>query len=248
MNECDQIYKTSANCVEDFVFDERVAHVFTDMINRSVPGYSLILEMLGVITQNFAQPETNCYDLGCSLGASTLAMRFRLDKMTRQTGATYSVVAVDTSAAMIDRCKVNLSRVPSQTSTTIACQRLQDTPIDNASLVVLNFTLQFLPLTDRLETLTRIARGMIKGGALILSEKVSSKNNSTDELMTELHHGFKRARGYSALEISRKRAALENVLLPESVSNHKDRLQSAGFNCAEVWFQCFNFVSLLAIK
>lgn len=248
MNNRDQIYDTELEKVEDFVFDERVAHVFTDMINRSVPGYSLILEGLGVITRQFAKPGTNCYDLGCSLGASTLAMRRHLDDITGQQPDPIHLIAVDSSPAMIERCQVNLDRVSSSVRTTLRCQRLQDTPVSHASLVVLNFTLQFLPLKERLITLTRIAEGMIPGGALVLSEKISLESEQTLKLMTDLHHGFKRTRGYSELEIAQKRASLENVLLPESVNDHLHRLKAAGFSQAELWFQCFNFVSLIAIK
>jgi len=248
MNKRDQLYKEITGPVGDFVFDERVAHVFTDMIHRSVPGYSLILEMLGVITANYAQPATRCYDLGCSLGASTLAIRCRLDDMKSPDDEHYRVIAVDSSPAMIDRCRVNLARIPSSTPTEINCQSIQQTTISHASLVVLNFTLQFIPVDERQSIVNRIADGMVAGGALVISEKVSFAGSDSDDMMTQLHHNFKRARGYSALEISHKRSALEKVLLPESIDCHQQRLKKAGFRYGEVWFQCASFVSFLAIK
>ncbi len=247
----DQIYATPLEQIQGFVFDERVAHVFTDMINRSVPGYAMILEMLGVITQRFAQPGATCYDLGCSLGASTLAMRCKLDVLlenTDQSDPQYRMVAVDNSEAMIERCRVNLARVPSRIQTKLFCQGLEQTPINDASIVVLNFTLQFIPIEDRLPLLSRIAEGTRPGGALVLSEKIVFPDGPGQQLMTDLHHDFKRSRGYSDLEIAQKRAAIENVLVPESVEQHLQRLKDAGFSRAQVWFQCFNFVSFLAIK
>ncbi|RMF43138.1 MAG: carboxy-S-adenosyl-L-methionine synthase CmoA, partial [Planctomycetota bacterium] len=129
--------------------------------------------------------------------------------------------------------------------------RLEDvrhTEITNASLVIMNLTLQFIPLEDRGDLIQRIHEGLLPGGALLLSEKVRFDDPATQYWMTELHHDFKRAQGYSDLEIAQKRQALENTLLPETVAAHQQRLINAGFAIAPVWFQCFNFVSLLAIK
>jgi tRNA (cmo5U34)-methyltransferase len=112
--------------------------------------------------------------------------------------------------------------------------------------VVLNFTLQFLPPGDRLPLLARIRDGLRAGGILILSEKIAGRDAAADGLLTEMHHAFKRANGYSELEISRKRSALEKVLVPETLDTHRQRLAAAGFARADLWFQCFNFVSLVA--
>ncbi len=253
MAEQDRIYATTRNEVKDFVFDERVAHVFADMINRSVPGYPMILEMLGVIAHRYVQKDSHCYDLGCSLGASTLAIRHALDDVSAETGTSANprnsrIFAIDNSSAMVDRCRINLLRVPSEIPTEVLCQTIEETEIRNGSLVVLNFTLQFLPLAQRTEVLKRIAAGLHPGGALVLSEKIAFADQQKQSLLTDLHHGFKRARGYSELEIAQKRSALENVLLPETLDTHRLRLQDAGFNQVDLWFQCFNFVSILAIK
>ena len=43
-------------------------------------------------------------------------------------------------------------------------------------------------------------------------------------------------------------SALENVLIPETITVHRERLMDAGFSSVDVWFQCFNFMSMLAIK
>ncbi len=83
---------------------------------------------------------------------------------------------------------------------------------------------------------------------MILSEKVAFDDPIHNDLMIELHHNFKRANGYSDLEIAQKRSALEQVLIPETLSTHRERLRQAGFTSVDVWFQCFNFASLIAIK
>ena len=115
-------------------------------------------------------------------------------------------------------------------------------------MVVLNFTLQFIKPEWRLSLLRQIYQGLLPGGILVLSEKITLTSRPAQQIFTEMHHSFKKAQGYSELEISQKRAALERVLVPESLVCHKQRLQEAGFSIVEVWYQCFNFVSLLAIR
>jgi tRNA (cmo5U34)-methyltransferase len=131
---------------------------------------------------------------------------------------------------------------------TMVCADLQDVEIENASVVVLNFTLQFIPPTARLALIARIYQGLRPGGVLILSEKIAFEEQKRQDFHLELHHDFKRANGYSDLEISQKRTALENVMIPETLACHQQRLQTAGFAFADIWFQCFNFASLVAVK
>jgi len=242
MKNPDTLYADALNRIADFRFDERVADVFDDMIERSVPGYRSIIAQTETLTERYARPGTNLYDLGCSLGASALAMLRGL----RADGC--RVVAVDSSAAMIERCRKNLAPFRGRAELELRREDLLETPVENASVVVLNFTLQFVPPNDRDALLRRIAAGMVPGGVLILSEKVAFADPTHHELMIELHHEFKRTRGYSDLEIAQKRTALETVLIPETLPAHRERLLNAGFASCDVWFQCFNFASLLAVR
>ena len=130
----------------------------------------------------------------------------------------------------------------------LQCADIRDVTIENASIVVLNFTLQFITLEQREPLLQNIYHGLLPGGVLILSEKLCFTEDTEQQLMTDLHLAFKRANGYSDLEISQKRAALENVLIPETLTTHIERLKRVGFSQASQWFQCFNFASILAIK
>ena len=237
----DTIYAGLQPQVRRFTFNAQVADVFEDMINRSVPGYSLILDLIGVLTEKFAQPDTHCYDLGCSLGASTLMMR-------RHLPASCHLIGIDNSRAMVVRCRNNVARDHSQASVEILQQTLQDTPITNASVVVINFTLQFIADAERTQLLKCIADGMLDGGILILSEKIRFENSAQQNTMTDLHHEFKKYQGYTDLEIAQKRSALEDVLIPNTDRQHLLRLRQAGFSAAEMYLRCFNFASFLAIK
>jgi tRNA (cmo5U34)-methyltransferase len=237
----DELYSTEHSQVDAFRFDAVVADVFENMINRSVPGYPMMLDMIGVLAERFGQPSTNCYDLGCSLGAATLKMRHHVPE-------TCHILGVDTSEAMVERCRNNIARDRSQPSVEILQQSVQDTSIENASIVVLNFTLQFIPDDERHGILNKISAGLAPGGVLILAEKVQFDDAAEQGQMTDLHHEFKRAQGYSDLEIAQKRASLENVLVPNTVDQHIERLLAAGFESARLYIRCFNFVSILAVK
>lgn len=227
----------------DFVFDENVASVFEDMINRSVPGYSTIIAMIGVLAEKYCQEQSRIYDLGCSLGGATLAA---VDRVECQD---FSTIAIDNSAAMIDRLQIKLRNLPRFASKIeCRCEDLCGSEIANASVVILNFTLQFIPLAERVPLLRKIYAGMKPGGVLIISEKIIFPDEKLNQLFIEMYHSFKENRGYSKLEISQKRTALEKVLLPETLDLHRERLQKIGFQSVDVWFQCFNFASMVAFK
>lgn len=238
----DKIFSELQHAVADFRFDETVANVFPDMIQRSVPGYQQIIEMIGVLASSYAQPGSNCYDLGCSLGAATLTMRHTISY------ADCRIISVDNSEAMIERCQKYIDQDNAEIPVTVICDDLSNVKIENASIVVLNFTLQFIAPEYRQDVLQAIYDGMLPGGMLICSEKINFPCTSEQQLHEDMHYAFKRAKGYSDLEISQKRSAIEKVLLPETAGLHIDRLQSVGFSQTQCWYQCFNFVSFVAVK
>ena len=241
-NPRDTLYADPLSDAGLFTFDDSVARVFPDMIKRSVPGYPTIVAMTGLLAARYATAGSTLYDLGCSLGASTLAMRQNIQQPDCR------IIAVDNSASMLERCQNIIDTDTHDTPVSLTCADLQQVVIEDASVVVLNFTLQFIPRALRDEVIRGIYRGLRPGGIMVLSEKVTFADPHLDELNIELHHQFKRANGYSDLEIARKRSALENVLLPETLEQHKQRIAGAGFNSCDVWFQCFNFASLVALK
>ncbi|MGQ4276381.1 carboxy-S-adenosyl-L-methionine synthase CmoA [Pseudidiomarina sp. E22-M8] len=239
----DAIFAEPLTQVSDFVFDQKVVEVFPDMINRSVPGYQSILHGIGQLTQRFAQPHSKVYDLGCSLGAATLVMRQNLAGI-----ADLQIVAADNSVAMVERCRLHLEGFRSDIPAEVVCADVRELDIDNASVVTMNFTLQFIPQDQRQSVLQRIYDGLKPGGVLLLSEKFKSENADLNEVLVDLHHEFKRANGYSELEISQKRAAIENVMRVDSLATHQQRLHDVGFTAVQVWFQCYNFTALIAVK
>ncbi|MCG6201381.1 carboxy-S-adenosyl-L-methionine synthase CmoA [Psychromonas antarctica] len=243
MSQTDNIYSKPLTQVDGFTFDEQVVQVFPDMIKRSVPGYEKIIHMIAMITERCAVENSNLYDLGCSLGAATLSMRRGLNN---KKGC--QIIAVDNSAAMVERCQQYIHAYKSDTAVAVLCDDICNIQIENASVVVLNFTLQFLTPEKRLTLLTNIYNGLLPGGVLVLSEKFLFDDSVSHQLLIDLHLDFKRSQGYSELEISQKRSSLENVLISDTLEAHFARLKTAGFSHNNLCYQCFNFGSIISIK
>lgn len=256
--ETDDIYAAEKTGDEPFRFDDRVASVFPDMLRRSIPGYAASLEAIGSLAARHVQPGTTCYDLGCSLGAASFAMRQGI----RVPGC--RIVAIDNAPAMIERLRdiVAADAAPNggphggpndenrrdATPLDVVLGDIRDTDFATSSMMVCNYTLQFLDPADRDALVARIAEALVPGGLFVLSEKVVDADPEMEKLLVALHHEHKRRNAYSELEISRKRAALENVLVPETVATHEKRLEAAGFRHVAVWLRYFNFVSMIAIR
>lgn len=238
----DTLFAAPRAQIVDFAFDQSVTDVFPDMIKRSVPGYETIIALLAVLAERYYQAGTSVYDLGCSVGAATLAVHARLGCNCAK------YVAIDSSASMIQQCRQNLI-AHIETKLFVCRQRdIRQIEIENASVVIVNFTLQFLPAADRDKLLTRIYQGMRAGGVFILSEKLHADTAAEATLLLDFYHSFKAANGYSDLEISQKRTALEQVMQLDSPSVQRQRLERAGFSPIQNWFQCFNFNSVVALK
>ena len=275
----DTLFANDDDAVTGFRFGADVVRVFPDMLDRSIPGYASIVRQTGLLAARFARPDTALLDLGCSLGASALAMRAALavappsetsrereagdaiepglgggEKSSPETSG-IRIHAIDSSAAMIERARELVAEEERAAPPGTRAPRvllheadLAEYPLPPCSVVAMNFTLQFIAPAARAALLTRIGEALVPGGALILSEKVRFADPALDALHVDMHHAFKRANGYSATEVARKRAALEDVLVPDTFETHHARLIGAGFSRSSVWFQCFNFASLVAIR
>ena len=226
--------------IADFRFDKEVVEVFDDMVRRSVPGYDSMIQMIGLIARMYGQDNTNYYDLGSSTGAISLAIALN-NKHQKNT-----FFAIDNSEEMVSKCKQNLeSKIDNLKAT---CADINQIHIKNASIVVLNLTLQFIDVKDRSNLIKKIYEGLNPGGVLIISEKIHFEDKETQDQITNLHIDFKKENGYSELEIANKRQAIENVLITDTKAIHIERLKDSGFKDTSCFFQCLNFVSFLSVK
>jgi len=241
----DDIYSQYRERIADFVFDKNVVSVFDDMIRRSVPGYASVIAMTKVFGERYGQSDSNCYDLGCSLGAGTLALRRGIEK---QGISGCRIIAVDNSKAMIQRCIEIVNSDVNSVPVDVLFSDIWDVELKKASVIVMNFTLQFIDPQRRPEMIQRIYDALVPGGVLLLSEKIIFEDNPENDFQVDMHHHFKSLAGYSDMEISQKRKALENVMILDSLDTHYNRLAQAGFEKYYLWFRCFNFVSMAAFK
>ena len=240
--EKDKVFAQKQTTITPFRFNEKVARVFDDMLVRSVPFYGEALKQQARMSLRYYRPGTRIYDLGCSHG--NLGMLIM--DVFRETP--FNMTAVDSSIPMIDKYCRRIADNKKQGKIDLVCGYMEDIRIENASVVVVNLTLQFLSPEKRDEMVKTIYKGLIPGGILLLTEKTLHPDPRLNELEQEFYCQFKRENGYSDLEISQKRDALEKVLVPESVADHEDRILSSGFSLFNVWLKWFNFTSMLAIK
>lgn len=238
----DEVFKDEIEKASDFKFGANVANVFDDMVNRSVPYYGEIQRMIAELAADHAKDGTDVYDLGCSTGTTMIGMNTMVEQNIR-------FVGIDDSQEMLDKCKLKLLEIGFSRNYDLRCADLSTGfKIDNASVVVLCLTLQFVRPIYREQLLQTIYNGLNPGGALILVEKILTEDSSFNRDFIKYYYNYKRRNNYSELEISQKREALENVLIPYKLSENITLLRDRGFVSCEVFFKWYNFAGLIAIK
>lgn len=238
----DEVFKDEIEQVSDFKFGANVASVFDDMVNRSVPFYGEIQRMMAELAANHAKEGTDVYDLGCSTGTTMIGM----DTMINPD---ITFIGIDDSAEMLEKCKSKLMEVGFSRNYELRCADLNEgVKITNASVVVLCLTLQFVRPIFREQLLKNIYDGLNPGGALIIVEKILAEDSMFNRDFINYYYNYKRRNNYSEMEISQKREALENVLVPYKLSENLTMLNNRGFTHTEVFFRWYNFTGLIAIK
>jgi len=238
----DEVFRGAIEKPSDFKFGENVARVFDDMVNRSVPFYGEIQRMMAELSADHAKEGSDVYDLGCSTGTTMVGMDTMVNPSIR-------FVGVDDSQEMLDKCKSKLLELGFSRDYELRCNDLnQGVKITNASVVVLCLTLQFVRPMYREKLLENIHKGLNAGGALILVEKILAEDSRFNRDFISYYYNYKRRNNYSELEISQKREALENVLIPYKLSENITLLRDKGFDHCEVFFKWYNFAGIIAIK
>jgi len=238
----DELFSKEIKKVNDFNFGEETAEVFDDMLERSVPLYRELQRMIGEIAAEFAVEGTNVYDLGCSTGITINTLYKAIDKDVK-------FIGVDYSQAMLDKCKERFDKINFSKEYELICADLnKGIIINNASVVVLNLTLQFVRPLYRDVLIRSIRTGLNEKGCLILVEKVLGNDSTFNRLFINFYYDMKKRNGYSDMEIAKKREALENVLIPYRLDENKDLLIRNGFAYLDIFYKWYNFCGLLAIK
>ncbi len=238
----DNIYANKKSHIKPFEFNEKVVDVFDDMIHRSVPLYNEMIKRQTILAARSYKENSYIYDLGCSNGNSGLSF------LSHMGNKNFKMIGIDNSPAMIEEYEKRLTNRPNSINIKLKCSDIQSVEMEIASVVVINLTLQFLPLKDRDNLFNKIYKSLIPGGILLFTEKVEHQDSDLSDLQQDLYYQYKKENGYSNLEISQKRDALENVLIPETIENHQKRLIKTGFVKTDIWLKWFNFTSFICIK
>lgn len=239
----DGLFREKSGQIHDFVFDQRVAEVFDDMVGRSVPFYSEIQRMVIELALDFLPPDGTLYDLGCSTGTTLSHLLAQLPE-----GGNPQLIGVDSSQDMLDRCRLRLSGSDAGKRVRLICADINELPaMENCSVVIMLLTLQFVRPLQRESLLRRIRDRLQPGGIVLLVEKVLTEPAPLNRRYISYYHDFKARQGYSALEIAQKREALENVLVPYSVEENRELLRRSGFSSSELFFRWYNFAGLIAL-
>lgn len=238
----DEVFRQEIEQVSDFRFGANVASVFDDMVNRSVPYYGEIQRMMAELAADHAREGTFVYDLGCSTGTTMIGMDTMVEKSIK-------FIGVDDSQEMLNKCKAKFDEIKFNRPYELRCADLgEGVKIENASVVVLCLTLQFVRPIYRERLLQDIVKGLNPGGVLILVEKILAEESDFNRDFINYYYNYKRRNQYSELEISQKREALENVLVPYKLSENITLLRDQGFASCEVFFKWYNFAALIAVK
>ena len=238
----DKLFADKKEKLNDFNFGKETAEVFDDMLERSVPFYRELQRMIGEIACEFAVDGTNIYDLGCSTGITLTTVNEHVKKDV-------TFIGFDYSQEMLDKCKENfiMNNFPGRYE--LMCRDLnQGVLINNASVVILNLTLQFIRPLYRDQLIKNIYEGLNTNGCLILVEKVLGNNSTFNRMFIEFYYRLKKQKGYSDIEITRKREALENVLIPYRLDENKELLSKNGFSQLDIFYKWYNFCGIVALK
>jgi tRNA (cmo5U34)-methyltransferase len=227
---------------EDFVFNERVVEVFDDMLDRSIPFYRQVIDAQAQLLDGLLQQGDTVYDLGCATGTTLLEFSRLLEHKELR------FVGIDNSAPMLDKARLKSELYSKQQSLSFALEDITAFDHQGAGGIILNYTLQFIRPLQRENFLQRLFHNLRPGGILLISEKVITHDRRLNREYIDIYYRFKKSRGYSELEIAKKREALENVLIPFTIEENKTMLKDSGFVSTETYFQWFNFTSLIAIK
>jgi tRNA (cmo5U34)-methyltransferase len=238
----DTIYSEKKDNIPPFEFNEDVAQVFDDMLQRSVPLYRETVQRQAQMTVKYYQKGTRIYDLGCSNGNYGMQLLFEMR------GREFEMIAVDNSESMLLAYKKRLEDKIKNKNIKLECKNIQDVKIKNASVVIINLTLQFLPIELRERLIKNIHGSLLPNGVLLITEKIIHKEKEFAALHQEFYCRFKKENGYSDLEISQKRDALENILISETIEDHLRRFKDAGFKKIDVWQKWFNFAAFICRK
>jgi tRNA (cmo5U34)-methyltransferase len=245
----DKVFSKPMGKIRPFEFNENVAHVFDDMAHRSIPFYNQVEQMTASLAATFWQDDTAIYDLGCSTATCSLLVHNEIQKQRGIVPGGFEIQAIDSSVPMCAEAKEKVSSAGIDSSVIhIRHGDILDIDIKNASVVIMNYTLQFIPPLKREKLIRKICAGLGENGVLLVSDKALQSHTDISRIFIDKYYDYKRTHGYSELEISQKREALENVLVPYHINEEENLFKKCGFDSVDIYFSWYNFTSFICVK
>lgn len=242
----DKVFSNLMVDIPPFVFNEKVAHVFDDMAERSIPFYKEVQKMLTDLSLTFFQEGSKIYDLGCSTATTSALVYQGLVDL----GITdFTIKGIDSSDAMCEEAQIKLDSIgASKEQVSITKGDFLTEDIHDASVVIMNYTLQFIDPLKREALIKKVYDGLRHNGVLLVTDKLLQSNTDMSRTFIDKYYNMKRLNGYSELEISQKREALDNVLIPYTLEEETELFESCGFKGVDAFFSWYNFTSFICIK
>jgi tRNA (cmo5U34)-methyltransferase len=220
-----------------WAFDASVAHVFEDMLARSIPGYGDMRRIVTALACRYYQAGTALVDLGASQGGAIAPI---LDACPTVTHA----IAVEVSEPMRNDAAVRFAG--DERVTVVDTDLRHGYPDVTASVTLAVLTLQFVPIEYRPRLLGEILEHSVPGAVLLVVEKVIGSTPEVNEALTDLYLTHKRDAGYSEGDIAAKRVSLEGVLVPVTARENTAQLRAAGFVDVDCIWRSLNFAGWMA--
>ncbi len=233
----DSIFKKPVK--KSFEFDEEVASVFDDMIERSVPFYKEVVDLVADLAVKNLKENSLVYDLGSSTGNTLIEIH-------KKSSFNLRLVGIDSSEAMIKRACNKAAAYGADI--TFVKEDILNYSYEPCEMFIANYTLQFIRPLKREKFIKRIHSNLKEGGVFIFSEKIVTEDKRLSKQLIEIYHSYKKKQGYSDFEIAQKREALENVLIPYTMEENVEMVRSAGFSFVEPIFRWANFATFFARK
>ena len=222
-----------------FTFNEDVANVFDDMLNRSIPFYRDNLKLNAKILSKYIKDGDKVYDIG----SSTLNFLLYFEQNFKIKA---DLIGIDNSKPMIKKATNKIKSYNSNIN--LIFGNIENIELKPSQAIVSNYTLQFIDKDKRSEVIKKIFNSLNDNGIFLVSEKVISNNKKLNENLIEIYHNYKQDKGYTITQIEKKKEALENILTPLSLDENMSMLKKVGFKEVEVLFKWANFSTFLAIK
>ena len=222
-----------------FNFNKDVSVCFSDMLERSIPQYDIMRELVFRFIDKNISNNSNILDIGTSTGEVIY------DLSVKYPDATF--IGLEHSDSMIDEAKKRFSEFE---NVSIKKHDLRNEFYHKSKfdIIISSLTIQFTPIEYRLKIIKNIYNLLKKNGLFIFVEKVIGSSARIDSDLVDIYYDIKRDNGYSEQEIQRKKLALEGVLVPVTEKWNIELLKMSGFSQIDCFWRCLNFCGLVAIK